>query len=172
VRWRSRATQRRCRECRTGTASSRSSSGRGAGLLPIMGGGEVGSSRGQRARRAGSRSRPRGARASAEPRPDRGQGLVHLGIRSSPRARAIGRSAAGRGLASADIWIAKITIKIELLAAIKVLGNGTKEALGQAKFAAEISVCCSSPSASSTASSTRGRCRDAGRRRSRGAVRW
>ena len=43
--------------------------------------------------------------------------------------------------ASADIWIAKITIKIELLAAIKVLGNGTKQALGQAKFAAEISIC-------------------------------
>jgi hypothetical protein len=42
--------------------------------------------------------------------------------------------------ASADIWIAKITIKIELLAAIKVLGDGSKEALGQAKFAAEIEV--------------------------------
>jgi len=42
--------------------------------------------------------------------------------------------------ASADIWIAKITIKVELLAAIKVLGDGTKEALGQAKFAAEIEV--------------------------------
>jgi hypothetical protein len=42
--------------------------------------------------------------------------------------------------ASADIWIAKITIKVELLAAIKVLADGTKEALGQAKFAAEIEV--------------------------------
>jgi hypothetical protein len=42
--------------------------------------------------------------------------------------------------ASADIWIAKITIKVELLAAVKVLANGSKEALGQAKFAAEIEI--------------------------------
>jgi len=43
--------------------------------------------------------------------------------------------------ASADIWIAKITVKVELMAAISVLANGSKQALGQAKFAAEIEVC-------------------------------
>ncbi len=48
--------------------------------------------------------------------------------------------------ASADIWIAKITVKLEMLAAIKVLTpaedppSGSKQALGQAKFAAEVSV--------------------------------
>jgi hypothetical protein len=43
--------------------------------------------------------------------------------------------------ASADIWIAKITVKVELMAAISVLADGSKQALGQAKFAAEIEVC-------------------------------
>jgi hypothetical protein len=43
--------------------------------------------------------------------------------------------------ASADVWIVKITVKVELMAAISVLADGSKQALGQAKFAAEIEVC-------------------------------
>jgi hypothetical protein len=47
---------------------------------------------------------------------------------------------------TADIWIAKVTIRIELLAAIKILSpaesppSGAKQAIGQAKFAADITI--------------------------------
>jgi hypothetical protein len=43
---------------------------------------------------------------------------------------------------TADIWIVKITVKLELLAAIRsVAPDNHKEALGRAKFAAEITIC-------------------------------
>jgi hypothetical protein len=44
---------------------------------------------------------------------------------------------------SADIWIVKITVRLELMAAIRRLGppSAKVEALGQAKFAAEVTVC-------------------------------
>ncbi len=47
---------------------------------------------------------------------------------------------------TADVWIAKVTIRIELLAAIKMLSaaeappSGAKQAIGQAKFAADITI--------------------------------
>jgi hypothetical protein len=45
--------------------------------------------------------------------------------------------------ASADIWIVKVTVKLEMMAAIKRLPAPSEkvEALGQAKFAAEVTVC-------------------------------